>query len=59
MYKFTIIILFIILFFYLINNIINKDNYEYFNNNLIFLDKDSLTEILLEDNDNYYKKFYK
>jgi hypothetical protein len=59
MYKITIIILFIILFFYLINNIINKDNYEYFNNNLIFLDKDSLTEILLEDNDNYYKKFYK
>lgn len=65
MYKFTIIILFIILFFYLINNILNKNNYEYFNNqlsnndNVIFLDKYSLTEILLEDNDDYYKKFYK
>jgi hypothetical protein len=62
MYKFTIIILFIILFFYLINNILNKNNYEYFNNllyNPIFFDKDNLTKILLENNDDYYNIFYK
>ncbi len=53
-----IIIIILILIILLFLNC-NKEHFEEVNNNIIFLDKKDLIKILLEDKDNYYKKFSK
>jgi hypothetical protein len=50
------------MFFYIINYLLKKkyNIYENFTgNNIIFIDSNELTELLTNDNDNYYKTFYK
>ena len=42
-----------------INKYTNKNNIECFENNITFITKEDLLSNLLEDNDNYYKTFYK
>ena len=42
-----------------INRYINKNHIECFENNITFITKENLLDNLLEDNDNYYKTFYK
>ena len=56
-----LLLLLIILIIYIyINNINNKNNNDNFisNSETIFLEPNELKEILLQDNDNYYDKFY-
>lgn len=57
--KFFIVLFFIVLLFYYFNKIL--DNNEYFDNenpNIYFLNKYELSNMLIKDDDNYYKKFY-
>jgi hypothetical protein len=56
-----IILFFIItiLFYFYNNKILFIKNIEKFKNNISFIKKKDLLIILLEDKDNYYKKFYK
>lgn len=58
-YIFLIIFIVFIVFivFYIINTMLRIT--EKFNENIIFLDNNSLYEILISDKDNYYQRFYK
>jgi len=56
MYIFIFLILFI--FFCIINNCISKKYIEKFDNNIIFLNNVQLLNILINNNDKYYDKFY-
>ena len=66
MAKIFIILVFIILVFYFFNKILynkKKSINEYFENNIdkqniYFLNKNELSNILIKDDDNYYKKFF-
>ena len=54
-----LIFLIIILLFYYINKYFSTNEHITNKNNIIFLKKDELYEILKKDEDNYYSKFYK
>ena len=56
---FIILLLFFYFYNIIINKYINKNNIECFENNITFITKEDLLSNLLEDNDNYYKTFYK
>lgn len=56
MYIFIFFIL--LIFFCIINNYISKKYIEKFDNNIIFLNNVQLLNILINNNDNYYDKFY-
>jgi hypothetical protein len=53
-----IVLFFVILLFYFINKILSSN--EYFDNktNIYFLNKNELSNILIKDDDNYYKTFF-
>jgi len=51
--------IFIYILFYIINNYISKKYIEKFNDNIIFLNKYELLEILLNNEDKYYDSFFK
>jgi hypothetical protein len=50
-------LLIIIILFYVINNSFYKNN-EYFTQNIKFLKGNELLDILIKDDDNYYKTFF-
>jgi lipopolysaccharide export LptBFGC system permease protein LptF len=55
------LLIFIIFLFYITNNllIVNEKFTENFTENIIFLNSTELYQILINDYDNYYIKFYK
>jgi hypothetical protein len=62
MYKLVLIALIIIIIFYITNYLFKKKyniHENFTENNVIFIDSNELTEILTNDNDNYYKTFHK
>ena len=57
--KIFIVLFFIILLFYFFNKILSSN--EYFDNkksNIYFLNKNDLSDMLMKDDDNYYKTFF-
>lgn len=58
MYKYFLIIIVCIYLYYIINNI-KIENFENFEKNIIFIEKNELFNILKKDSDNYYKSFYR
>lgn len=54
-----IIILIFLIIFKLLDDILKNVYLENFNNTVIFLDKNEVVNLLIENKDNYYKSFYK